>query len=101
MSAIIAAVEGPGWQTKDDRKAVAAELRDDLDAVIATLLWPGNDSCATLAMCEGSARMIDIADDARVVAYFTDRHAHVAEMRTALPAALARQGVSMMPANLP
>jgi hypothetical protein len=50
-----------------------------------------------LPMREGSARMLGIADDPVVAKYFAQRHEKVAQMRAALPAALAKEGMSLLP----
>jgi TolB-like protein/Tfp pilus assembly protein PilF len=106
LLAIFARVAGPDWEAQDEFRGIGAELRNDRAAMIA---WYGaNDAASTFAlrtgrrqdllMREGSARMLGIADDPAVARYFSQRHEQVAQMRAALPAALAKEGISLLPA---
>jgi TolB-like protein/Tfp pilus assembly protein PilF len=105
LLAIFARVAGPDWESKDEFRGIGAELRNDRAAMIA---WYGaNDASSNFAlrtgrrqdlpMREGSARMLGIADDPVVAKYFAQRHEKVAQMRAALPAALAKEGMSLLP----
>jgi TolB-like protein/Tfp pilus assembly protein PilF len=97
MRALLATVEGADWESRDDRRAVAAELRNDRDAMIANALPPKSVCAGNLAEREGSARMLGIAGDPRLIAHFAEQRAQLAQMRAALPAALAKEGLSMSP----
>jgi hypothetical protein len=106
LLAIFAHVAGADWESTDEFRGIGAELRDDRAAMIAR--YGANDAAANhairdgrrqdLLMREGSARMLGIADDPVVARYFSQRHEQVAQMRAALPAALAKEGLSLLPA---
>jgi len=105
LLAIFARVAGTDWDASDEFRGIGAELRDDRAAMIAR--YGTNDAAADrairsgrrqdLLMREGSARMLGIADDPAVARYFSQRHEQVARMRAALPAALAKEGMSLLP----
>ena len=105
LLAIFARVAGADWESADDFHGIGSELRDDRAAMIAA--YGTNDAAGTFAirngrrqdllMREGSARMLGIADDPAVARYFLERHAQVEQMRAALPAALAKEGMSLLP----
>jgi len=97
LRAIFAQVVGPNWENQDDWQDVAVELRNDAQAIIAYYL-PRDTAASNLPLREGSARMLGLAADARVVKHLTEQREQIAQMRAALPAALAKNGLSMMPA---
>jgi TolB-like protein/Flp pilus assembly protein TadD len=96
---IITTLEGEDWESRDDRRALAAELSNDRDAMIANALPPKDTSAGNLAVREGIARLLGIADDARVVRHFAEQRVQLAQMRATLPAALAKEGLSMVPSQ--
>jgi len=96
LRAIFAQIEGADWETSDEWQGIAAELTNDREAIIAYYL-PRDTAVSNLPLREGTARMLGGADDPRVIAHFAEQHVRVAQMRAALPAALAKEGLSMLP----
>jgi adenylate cyclase len=94
---IVAAVEGADWEKNPERASLGAELRGDRAAMIAGAMLPQAGWPTTLAMREGTARMLGIADDPRIVSHFAEQRERLAQARAALPAALAREGVAVLP----
>jgi TolB-like protein/Tfp pilus assembly protein PilF len=93
---IITALEGEDWESRDDRRALAAELSNDREAMVANALLP-KGVAADLVVREGIARMLGIADDARVTKAFSEQREQIAQMRAALPGALAKEGLPLLP----
>jgi tetratricopeptide (TPR) repeat protein len=98
LRALFAQVVGVDWESKDEWRGVAAELRNDREAMMAYYL-PRDTAVSHLSAREGIARQLGIADDPRVLKHFADQREQIAQMRAALPAALAKAGLSMLPAN--
>ena len=96
LRAIFAQIHGANWESQDDWQGIAAELRNDAEAIIAYYL-PRDAAASNLPLREGSARMLGLAADARVVKHFAEHREQIAQMRTALPAALAKEGLSILP----
>ena len=97
LRALVARVEGADWEQREEWRSLAAELRNDREAIIAAFILPANTAVTDLPLRAGSARRLGIADDPRVVAHFAEQRAQIAKMRTELPAALAREGLSLLP----
>jgi len=98
LRAIAARVEGADWEQRDEQgRAVAAELRNDREALIAAVTGPADAAVIDLPMREGSARMLGVADDPRVVAHFAGQREQIARMRAELPQALAKENLSLVP----
>jgi TolB-like protein/Tfp pilus assembly protein PilF len=97
LRTIAARVAGAEWEQREDSRAIAAELRNDREAMIAAFTGPASAVATDLPMREGSARMLGIADDPRVAAHFAEQRAQIAKMRAELPAALAKEGLSLLP----
>jgi tetratricopeptide (TPR) repeat protein len=88
---------GNDWTSADEWRGVAAELRADREAVIANFIPPQQTTVADLPVRAGSARLLGIADDARVAAHIAEQRVEVERMRAALPAALAKEGIPLRP----
>ena len=97
--ALMTATFGADWETHDVWRGVAAELRNDRDAMIATFVPPQQTTVADLPVRVGSARMLGIADDPRVAAHFAEQRRAIETMRAALPAALAKEGLPLQPVS--
>lgn len=97
LRAIAARVEGADWEQHVEWRTLAAELRNDREAMIAAFTPPADAAVTDLPLRAGSARMLGIADDPRVTAHFAEQRARIAKMRSELPAALAKEGLSMLP----
>jgi TolB-like protein/Flp pilus assembly protein TadD len=97
LRAIAARVEGADWESRDEWRSLAVELRNDHEAMIAAHLPPNDVAVSNLAVREGEAHMLGIGDDARLAAHFAGQRAELARQRAALPAALATEGLSLLP----
>jgi hypothetical protein len=97
LVALLRTVEGEDWDRREPYKAYAATLGQDREAMVALELsllkrttdWPWYR--------EATARMLGYADDPRIVAAFASRRAALVQQRAELPAALAKEGLSMLP----
>jgi TolB-like protein/Tfp pilus assembly protein PilF len=97
LRAQFAAAFGSDWETQPEWQSLAAELRNDRAAMLAEALPPRQSSVADLALRAGSARLYGIADDPRLTAHFAEQRKQVEQMRAALPAALAKENLTLMP----
>jgi TolB-like protein/Tfp pilus assembly protein PilF len=97
LFALITATFGSEWASAAEGRGLAAELRGDREAIIANFIPPQQTSVADLPVRAGSARLLGIADDARVIAHFAQQRIEIERMRAALPAALAKEGVPLLP----
>jgi TolB-like protein/Flp pilus assembly protein TadD len=88
---------GSDWASADEWRGLAAELHGDREAIIANFVPPLQTSVADLPVREGSARLLGIADDPRVVAHVAEQRAAIERMRAELPAALAKDGIPLKP----
>jgi len=94
---LLQAVDGEGWDNREPYQAYAPSLRQDREAMVARELslmkrttdWPWHR--------EATARMLGYADDPRIAAAFAARRAALVKQRSELPAALAKEGLSIMP----
>jgi TolB-like protein/Flp pilus assembly protein TadD len=99
FSALMSATFGSDWESVEEWKRVVPELRGDREAIIASFIPPQQTSVADLPVRMGSARLLGIADDARVAAHFAQQRTEIERMRAALPAALAKANVPLLPPN--
>ena len=97
LRAIAARVEGADWEQGQEWRSFSAELRNDRETMITVATLPTDAPVSDLPLREGAARMLGIADDPRVAAHFAAQRAQIEQMRAALPAALAKQGLSLLP----
>ncbi|HET7063901.1 MAG TPA: hypothetical protein VFI49_06450, partial [Rudaea sp.] len=97
LRAILARVEGADWEQRVEWRPLAAELRNDREAMIAAFTPPTQTSVTDLPQRKGSARLLGIADDPRVVTHFAEQRAQIGGMRAALPQALAKEHLSLLP----
>ena len=99
LRAIAVRVEGADWEQRPTLRSLGAELRNDHDGVVATFIAPANTAVSDLPLREGSARMLGVADDPRVVAHFAGQREQIAKMRAELPQALAKENLSPLPSK--
>jgi TolB-like protein/Flp pilus assembly protein TadD len=97
LAALMAAAFGDDWAAHEEWRSLGAELRVDRDAIIAASIPPQQTTVSDLPVRSGSARLLGIADDARVIAHFAEQRAEIERMRAALPAALAKEGLPLQP----
>ena len=97
LRAITTRVEGADWEQREVLRELAAELRNERDGIVATLVAPANTAVTDLPLREGSARMLGVADDPRVIAHFAAQREQIAKMRAELPQALAKENLSLLP----
>jgi tetratricopeptide (TPR) repeat protein len=97
LAALMSATFGSGWDQREEWRTFAAELRGDREAIIASSIPPQQTTVADLAVRAGSARLLGIANDARVAEHLASQRVEVERMRAELPAALAKDGVSLLP----
>jgi len=88
---------GNDWASADEGRGIAAELHADREAIIASFIPPQQTTADDLPVRTGSARLLGIADDARVAAHFAEQRAAIERMRADLPAALAKANVPLLP----
>ena len=88
---------GSGWTSTEEWRRLDAELRADREAIIAAFTPPQQTTVANLPVRAGSARLLGIADDARVAAHIAEQRTEIERMRAALPAALAKESVPLRP----
>jgi tetratricopeptide (TPR) repeat protein len=97
LFAQMTATFGSEWASAEAWRDLAAELRADREAIIARFIPPQQTTVADLPVRAGSARLLGIADDARVAAHLAGQRTEIERMRAALPAALAKGGVPLLP----
>jgi TolB-like protein/Flp pilus assembly protein TadD len=97
LVALMSATFGSAWESSDEWRGFAAELRNDREAIIASFVPPQQTTAADLPVRAGSARPLGIADDARVATHLAEQRTEIERMRAALPAALAKEGVPLQP----
>ena len=97
LRALLARVEGPDWEGRDEWRTLATELRNDREALIDARLPPNDSVVSGLAEREASARMLGIGDDPRIVAHFSAQRAQIAQMRAQVAPALSAEGLSLLP----
>ena len=97
LLALITTTFGSEWESRDEWRGLAAELRNDREAIIAEFIPPQQTTVADLPVRAGSARLLGIADDARVTAHFAEQRVEIERMRAALPAALAKENLPLTP----
>jgi hypothetical protein len=91
------ASRGADWEQREALRAVAAELRNERDGVVATFIAPANTAVTDLPLREGSARMLGVADDPRVIAHFAEQREQIAKMRAELHGQLCKRGLTLLP----
>ena len=94
LIALLEQVFGKDWDNREPYQVYAPGLRQDREAMIAQVLkrtsdWPWYQ--------EASARIQGYAEDPRFIAAFAARRAALAQQSRALPAALAKEGLSLFP----
>jgi hypothetical protein len=98
LIALMSTTFGAGWDTQDEWRSLAAELRGDREAMIAESVPPRQTTPADLPVRSASARFLGIADDARVAAHLAEQRGAIERMRAEMPAALAKEGLPLRPA---
>ncbi len=97
LSTLMATTFGNDWETHDEWRSLAAELRDDRAAMIASNVPPRQTTVADLPVRSASAKLLGIADDVGVAAHLAEQRSAIERMRAALPAALAKDGLPLRP----
>jgi len=97
LRAIALRVEGADWEQRVPLRRLAPELRNERDGLVATFVGSAHTAVTDLALREGSARMLGVADDPRVVAHFAGQREQIGRMRGELPQALAKENLSLLP----
>ena len=100
LLALVTGTFGNERTSDEEWRGLAAELAGDREAIIAAFIPPQQTSVANLPERAGSARLLGIADDARVAAHFAEQRTEIERMRAALPAALAKEGVPLQPMQI-
>ena len=95
--ALMAATFGSDWESTAEWHNFAAALRNDRETIIASFIPPQQTTVADLPVRTGLARLVGIADDARVAEHMAEQRREIEAMRAALPAALAKEGVPLQP----
>jgi hypothetical protein len=99
LLALMAATFGNDWETHEEWRTLAAELRDDRTAMIAAFVPPQQTSASDLPVRSASAHFLGIADDLGVSAHIADQRAAIEQMRAQLPAVLAKEGLPLQPGS--
>ncbi len=97
LRAIAVRVEGVDWEQREALRTLSAELRNERDGVVALFIAPADTAVTDLPLREGTARMLGVADDPRVIAHFAAQRDQIAKMRAELPQALAKENLSSLP----
>ena len=97
LFALMTQTFGSDWTSTEEWRRLDAELRADREAIIAAFTPPQQTTVANLPVRAGSARLLGIADDARVAAHIAEQRTEIERMRAALPAALAKESVPLRP----
>jgi TolB-like protein/Flp pilus assembly protein TadD len=97
LVALMTETFGSDWTSAEEWRRLAAELRGDREAIIANFIPPQQTTVADLPVRGGSARLLGVVDDARVAAHIAQQRTEIEHMRAALPAALAKEGVPLLP----
>jgi len=97
LFALMTETFGGDWASDEAWRGLATELRADREAIIAGFIPPQQTTVADLPVRAGSARLLGIAHDARVAAHLAQQRVEIERMRAALPAALAKEGVPLLP----
>jgi hypothetical protein len=99
LLALMAATFGNDWETHEEWRTLAAELRDDRAAMIAAFVPPQQTSASDLPVRSASAHFLGI-DDIGVSAHIADQRAAIEQMRAQLPAVLAKEGLPLQPGSV-
>jgi TolB-like protein len=99
LLALMTANFGSDWESRGEWRGLATELRNDREAIIASFIPPQQTTVADLPVRAGSARLLGVADDARVSAHFAEQRTEIERMHAALPAALAKEGLPLRPTD--
>jgi TolB-like protein len=99
LLALMTATFGNDWESGEEWRGFAAELRSDREAIVAGFVPPQQTTVADWPVRTGSARLLGIAADARVAAHLAEQRTEIERLRAALPAALAKEGVPLHPTD--
>jgi len=95
--ALMTATFGSDWASAEEWHGLAAELHGDREAIIAGFVPPQQTIVTDLPARAGSARLLGIADDTRVATHIAEQRVEIERMRGALPAALAKENLPLLP----
>jgi serine/threonine protein kinase/TolB-like protein/Flp pilus assembly protein TadD len=90
-------IQGKDWDSREPYKGYAPILTQNREAIVARILSMMNRTTDWPWDQEGAARMWGYADDPRIAAAFAARRATLAQQHATLPAALAKEGLAMLP----
>ena len=90
-------IQGKDWDSREPYKGYAPTLRQDREASVGRVLWLMNRTTDWPWDKEAAARMLGYADDPRIAAAFAARRAALEQQHAALPAALAKEGLALLP----
>jgi tetratricopeptide (TPR) repeat protein len=97
LLALMPATFGDDWDTHDEWRTFAAELRADRAAIIASFVPPRQTTAADLPVRSASAKLLGISSDVGVAAQFAEQRRAIERMRAELPRALAKEGLPLRP----
>jgi len=95
--ALFTNILGKDWDDREPYKSYAPTLRQDREAIVVHILSIVNRTTEWPWDQEGAARMLGYADDPRIAAAFAARRAALVQQHARLPAALAKEGLAMLP----
>jgi serine/threonine-protein kinase len=95
--ALLENILGKDWDSREPYRGYAPALRQDRQAIVAQVLPATKQAVGWLWYEEATARMLDYADVPQIAAVLAARRSALAQQRAALPAALAKEGLSMLP----
>jgi tetratricopeptide (TPR) repeat protein len=95
----LVALQGADWAKERDQWFLDGVLREDRERIVAAVLLEPDQPGALLDVERrmGAMRWLGLAEDPRTVAWHQRAEAKLAELRAALPARLAADGLSLTP----
>ncbi len=97
LLALMTSTFGADWEAHREWRGLGPALRGDREAMVASFIAPQQTSVADLPVRAGTAKLLGIADDARVAAHFAGQRSEIERMRAALPDAMAKEGLPLRP----
>jgi TolB-like protein/Tfp pilus assembly protein PilF len=107
LYAAVTALKGPDWAAAPTRETLAAMLRDDREGQVTALLKGEAPAAGSPRALRDIVRNLALAEfrglrqDPRMVARVAEAARALAEQHAALPARLAAEGLSLLPAAAP
>lgn len=97
LLSVVSALETADWQTRTNRKSLAAILRDDKEAMASLSLSATSNSYVSPVWREARMQYFGIANDPRVMARRDEVKKKLVEQRAKLPQLLAAENLSLLP----